>query len=159
MEAPYEIWLWLAKRFLRRRCLKSVDDGRRRRRKDNRACLYYKLTYEPKGSGELKMSVINACFACYFLKSICETLLSTSHSFCSTFFVLWLLFTSKNTIKLLSLKLQSRCYVFMGFNRTHLIMLTISVITAGQLNVNSWLSMLLCFISIEYDFVAKQPWI
>ena len=28
MEAPYEIWLWLAKRFLRR-CLKSVDaDGR-----------------------------------------------------------------------------------------------------------------------------------
>ena len=30
MEAPYEIWLWLAKRFLRRRCLKSVDDKRRR---------------------------------------------------------------------------------------------------------------------------------
>ena len=30
MEAPYEIWLWLAERFLRR-CLKSVDaddDGR-----------------------------------------------------------------------------------------------------------------------------------
>ena len=26
-EAPYEIWLWLAKRFLRRICLKSVDDG------------------------------------------------------------------------------------------------------------------------------------
>ena len=53
MEAPYEIWLWLAKRFLRR-CLKSVDDRRLRWRMDNRACLYYKLTYEPKGSGELK---------------------------------------------------------------------------------------------------------
>ena len=25
-----------------------------RRRMDNRACLYYKFTYEPKGSGELK---------------------------------------------------------------------------------------------------------
>ena len=38
---------------------KEVDDGRRRRT-DNGACLYYKLTYEPKGSGvlgsgELKM--------------------------------------------------------------------------------------------------------
>ena len=31
IEAPYEIWLWLAQWFLRRRCLKSVvDDGRRR---------------------------------------------------------------------------------------------------------------------------------
>ena len=26
-----------------------------RRRTENGACLYYKLTYEPKGSGELKM--------------------------------------------------------------------------------------------------------
>ena len=26
IEAPYEIWLWLAQWFLRRRCLKSVDD-------------------------------------------------------------------------------------------------------------------------------------
>ena len=26
MEAPYEILLWLAERFLRRRCLKNVDD-------------------------------------------------------------------------------------------------------------------------------------
>ena len=31
-----------------------MDDGRRRRT-DNGACLYYKLTYEPKGSGELKI--------------------------------------------------------------------------------------------------------
>ena len=30
METPYEIWLQLAQWFLRRRCLKSVDDGRRR---------------------------------------------------------------------------------------------------------------------------------
>ena len=52
-----------------------------------------------------------------------------------------------------------RRYVFSCFNRTHLIMLTISVITAGQLNVNSWLSMLLRFIGIEYDFISKQPWI
>ena len=50
--------------------------------------------------------------------------------------------------------LQSRRYVFVGFNRTHLIMLTISVITAGQLNVNSWLSMSLRFIGFEYDFVS-----
>ena len=27
MEAPYKIWLWLATQFLRRRYLKSVDDG------------------------------------------------------------------------------------------------------------------------------------
>ena len=31
IEAPYEIWLWLAQWFLRRRCLKSVDDDGRRR--------------------------------------------------------------------------------------------------------------------------------
>ena len=31
IKAPYEIWLWFAQWFLRRRCLKSVDeDGRRR---------------------------------------------------------------------------------------------------------------------------------
>ena len=28
IEAQYEIWLWLAQWFLRRRCLKSVDDDR-----------------------------------------------------------------------------------------------------------------------------------
>ena len=49
-----------------------------------------------------------------------------------------------------------RRYVPMGFIRTHLIVLTISVITAGQLNVNSWLSMSLRFIGIEFDFVSKQ---
>ena len=52
-----------------------------------------------------------------------------------------------------SLKLQMRRYVPMGFIRTRLIVLTISVITAGQLNVNSWLSMLLRFIGIGCDFV------
>ena len=44
----------------------------------------------------------------------------------------------------------------MGFIRTHLIVLTNSVITVGQLNVNSWLSMSLCFIGIECDVVSKQ---
>ena len=40
-------------------------------------------------------------------------------------------------------------------------MLTISVITAGQLNVNSWLSMLLRFIGIELWFRIKtaMDWI
>ena len=57
-----------------------------------------------------------------------------------------------------SLKLQMRRYVHvpMGFIRTHLIVLTISAITAGQLNVDSWLSMLLRFISIECDFVSNS---
>ena len=54
----YEIWLGLAKRFLRTKRLKSVDDddddAGRRWRTDNGARLYYKLTYEPKGWGELK---------------------------------------------------------------------------------------------------------
>ena len=36
IEAPYEIWLWLAQWFLRRRCLKSVDDDGRRRTMDDR---------------------------------------------------------------------------------------------------------------------------
>ena len=56
------------------------------------------------------------------------------------------------------LKLQMCRYVPVGFTRTHLIMLTISVNTVGQLNVNRWLSMSLRFIGIECDFVSKQ-WI
>ena len=36
----------------------------------------------------------------------------------------------------------------------HTLLLTINVITAGQLNVNSWLSMSLRFVGI--DFVSKQ---
>ena len=47
MKVPYEIWLWLAKRFLGRRCLNSVDNVRR----TTEAYLSYKLTNEPKGSG------------------------------------------------------------------------------------------------------------
>ena len=49
-----------------------------------------------------------------------------------------------------SLKLQRRRYVHFGYNRIHLTawLLTISVITAGQLNVNSWLSMSLRFIGV-----------
>ena len=49
METPYEIWLQSAQWFLRRRCLKGVDD--RRQTKDGRrmteAYLSYKLTSEP----------------------------------------------------------------------------------------------------------------
>ena len=55
-----------------------------------------------------------------------------------------------------SLKLQMRHYVPVDFSRTHLIVLTISIITAGQLNVNNWLSMSLRFIGIKCDFVSKQ---
>ena len=55
-----------------------------------------------------------------------------------------------------SLKLQMHRFVPVGCNHTHLIVLTISAITAGQLNVNSWLSMSLHFIGIECDFVSKQ---
>ena len=55
VEAPYEIWLWLAQWFLRRRCLKSVDDGRWRRTTE--AYLYYKLTKWTFGPGEAKIPV------------------------------------------------------------------------------------------------------
>ena len=55
MEAPYEIWLWLVligPVVLEKKMFEN--GGRRWRRTDDRACLYYKLTYEPKGLGELK---------------------------------------------------------------------------------------------------------
>ena len=45
MKAPYEIWLWLAKQFLRRSNLKSVDE--RRQTADDGGLLTYKLTSEP----------------------------------------------------------------------------------------------------------------
>ena len=54
IEAPCEIWLWLAQRFWRRSCLKSVDGRMTDGRTDDGPWLYYKLTNEPKGSGELK---------------------------------------------------------------------------------------------------------
>ena len=43
MDAPYEIWLWLAKRFPRGRCLKKVDDDGRQ---TTEAYVSYKLTSE-----------------------------------------------------------------------------------------------------------------
>ena len=56
-EAPHEIRLRLTQRFWRRRSLKMVD-GRTTddngQRTDDGACLYYKLTNEPKRTGELK---------------------------------------------------------------------------------------------------------
>ena len=89
---------------------------------------------------------------CCFLKCICETFLSTSHSFSKTSVTFDCCLHQRTTLNSVqSLKLQRCRYVFIGFNRTHLIMLTISIITAGQLNVNSWLSMLLGFIGIEYN--------
>ena len=102
-----------------------------------------------------KTSMLSACLACRFLKSIYETHLPTSHSFSSTSITFDCCLHQRmplNSVQ--SLKLQRRRYV--SFTS---IMLTIRVITAGQLNVNSWLSMLLCFIGNEYDFVSKQSWI
>ena len=49
-KAPYEIWLRLDQRFWRRRSLKIVDG----QRTGDGPWLYYKLTNELKGSGELK---------------------------------------------------------------------------------------------------------
>ena len=55
MEVPYELWLWLAKLLLRSGCLGVwMMDGWM----DNWACLHYKLTCEPKGSGELIVIII-----------------------------------------------------------------------------------------------------
>ena len=56
MKVPYEIWLQFAQRFWSRRSLNMTagqwtTDGQRT---DDGACLYYKLTNEPKGSVELK---------------------------------------------------------------------------------------------------------
>ena len=109
----------------------------------------------------------NICYQCLFarrfLKSICDTRcdthLSAWHSYTYQLDIVSpALFTSKNTVKnsVQLLKLQMRCYVPMGFNRTHLNMLTISVVTAHHLNVNSLLSMSLRSIGIECDFVSKQ---
>ena len=55
IEAPYGIWLWLAQWFLRRGCLKSVDDNVRRA---TEAYLFYKLTKWAFGSGELKTFLV-----------------------------------------------------------------------------------------------------
>ena len=48
MEAPYEIWL------IGQAVSEEMFKECGRRQADNRAYLYYKLTNEPKGSGELK---------------------------------------------------------------------------------------------------------
>ena len=99
----------------------------------------------------LKSSVINACFARCFFKSICDLTQFLQHVgyICCLHQRMQL-----NCVQ--SLKLQMRRYVPMGFIRKHLIVLTICVIIGGQLNVNSWLSMSLRFIGIECDFVSKQ---
>ena len=42
---------------------------------DGRACLYYKLTYEPKGSGELNLAVrrMHMLKNCYAMKYVILT--------------------------------------------------------------------------------------
>ena len=55
IEAPYEIWLWLAQWFLRRRCLISVDDDVRRR-----------PTYPQSSPNELSAQVSWKIWVSYF---------------------------------------------------------------------------------------------
>ena len=68
IEAPYEIWLWLAQWFLR--CLKSVDDDVRQK---TDAYLSYKLTIWAFGSGELKIGIFRKklfSFKIYFSRKL-----------------------------------------------------------------------------------------
>ena len=51
-EAPYEIWLQSAQWF-QRRCLKKLTYNTHAQIRTTEAYLYYKLTNEPKGLGEL----------------------------------------------------------------------------------------------------------
>ena len=65
IDASYKIWLWLAKRFQRRRSLKLWTDGRTdgRRKDDGRTTDHghpISSPCEPNGSGELK--TINLTF-------------------------------------------------------------------------------------------------
>ena len=103
----------------------------------------------------LKTSVINACFAHRFLKHLKYTFINLTQ-FLQHVGNICCLHQRTPLKRVQSLKLQRCRYVPMGFNRAHLIVLTISVITTDQLNVKSWLLMLLRFISIECDFVSKQ---
>ena len=54
MEAPYEIWLWLAKRFLRR-CLKGVDDGRKKDRLQTTDYRWWRPTYPVSSPVSLRL--------------------------------------------------------------------------------------------------------
>ena len=83
MEAPYEIWLQLDQWLQRRRCFKMLAyDGWRTM--DGGPCLYYKLTSEPKGSGELKTHRKNALtiFALNTLRTctVSELTITTNHT-------------------------------------------------------------------------------
>ena len=57
-----KIWLWLAKRFQRRRSLKMVDDGRTTTT-DGRRVTAYPIS-SPEGSGELIICVVEKCAEC-----------------------------------------------------------------------------------------------
>ena len=106
-------------------------------------------------------NVLDQCLSCMqFPKVYLWNTLTNFTQFLQHVGHIWLLFTSKNAVKQCSvIKVTKAPLCIRGFNCTHLIMLTISVITTGQLNVNSWLSMSLRFIGIEYDFVSKRQWI
>ena len=53
-ETPHEIWLQTVQWFQRRRCLKMLTTHTHTYIRTTEAYLSYKLTTEPKGSGELK---------------------------------------------------------------------------------------------------------
>ena len=62
-EAPHEIWLQWAQWFQRRWCLKMLTTHTyiHTYERTTEAYLYYKLTNEPKGSGELKTNNNTGC--------------------------------------------------------------------------------------------------
>ena len=62
IEAPYEIWLWLAQWFLRRRCLKEC--GRRRRTME----AYYPISSPKEPSAQVSKKI--HCFTMFSYKSI-----------------------------------------------------------------------------------------
>ena len=100
------------------------------------------------------MSVLHAVSSSLFVKHTYQlhTVSPAPHSFSSTLVTFDCCLhqrTPLNSDQLL--KLQRRRYVSVGLNRTNLIMLTISVITAGQLNVNS------LFVKHTYQLHTVSP--
>ena len=59
-EAPHKIWLWLAKRFRRRRSLSIVNNDGRQGPTDAGQWVSYKLTYEPLAQVSWKRSCNNS---------------------------------------------------------------------------------------------------
>ena len=61
-DAPCEVWLWMAKRFQRRRCLNIVNGRQWQRRRTPGHWYTISSPFEPDGSGELKKQL----FFCLF---------------------------------------------------------------------------------------------